>query len=193
MRDDLSPRLAEAFRAAPRRRFLPREQRRYADLDLPLRLAHGQTNSQPTTVANMLELLDVRPGQRVLDVGAGSGWTTALLAHLVGPTGRVLAVERVPVLRDGAAKAVAGIGWAEVHLATSGVLGLPGLAPFDRILVSAAPDHLPGGLVAQLDVGAVMVIPVAGELLRVTRLDPDRAEVTRHGFYNFVPLVLDED
>ena len=191
MRRDLDPRLAAAFEAVPRERFLPSGLRAYAGLDMPLRLGHGQTNSQPTTVANMLELLGVQPGHRVLDVGAGSGWTTALLAHLVGGSGRVFGVERIASLRDGAAAAVADIGWAEVHLAAPGVLGLPGHGPFDRILVSAEPPDLPRTLVEQLEIGGVMVIPVAGEMLRVRRLDHDRAEVGSHGAYAFVPLVQD--
>ena len=73
-----------AFLAVPRTGFLPRSQRRRADFDGPLTIGHGQTNSQPRTVDAMLRLLDVRPGQRVLDVGSGSGWSTALLAHLTG-------------------------------------------------------------------------------------------------------------
>ena len=87
-----------AFAAQPREGFLPPEQRPHAALDRPLPIGWGQTNSQPTTVANMLRLLRVAPGMRVLDVGAGSGWTTALLAHLVGPRGQVHGVERVPEL-----------------------------------------------------------------------------------------------
>lgn len=191
MRGDLDPRLAAAFAAAPRHRFLPPRLRDQAWLDMPLRLGHGQTNSQPTTVANMLELLDVAPGQRVLDVGAGSGWTTALLAHLVGEHGRVLAVERIADLRDGAAAAVADMAWASVHLAAAGVLGLPEFAPYDRILVSAQPQVLPVALVQQLKSGGVMVIPVAGQLLRVRRSDQDVILITSHGEYAFVPLVQD--
>ena len=191
MRGDLDPRLAAAFAAAPRERFLPPRLREHSDLDMPLRLGHGQTNSQPTTVANMLELLDVAPGQRVLDVGAGSGWTTALLAHLVGEHGRVLAVERIAALRDGAAAAVADIEWATVHLATAGVLGLPKYAPYDRILVSAQPEVLPVTLVQQLEVGGVMVIPVARQMLRVRRDEQNVILITSHGEYAFVPLVQD--
>src|SRR3712207_5378151 len=96
--------VTEAFREVPREQFLPARSRRWAGYDGPIRIGHGQTNSQPRTVEAMLRLLDVRPGQRVLDVGAGSGWTTGLLAHLVGPDGRVLGVELVPALaKSGAA------------------------------------------------------------------------------------------
>ena len=176
-----------AFDATPRRDFLPRGVRRRASYDGPLQIAAGQTNSQPRTVDDMLRLLDVRPGQRVLDVGAGSGWTTALLAHLVGPTGSVLGVELEPELVTFGADNVGSTGrtWATIRQATPGVLGDPDGAPYDRILVSAEPDELPQELVDQLADDGVLVIPVAGTMLRVTN---PGAVVTRHGRYRFVPL-----
>lgn len=185
----MDARLADAFAAAPRWRFLPPDARALAHVDAPLAIGFGATNSQPTTVADMLGLLDVREGQSVLDVGAGSGWTTALLAHLVGPTGRVVAVERIPQLVPRAADAVASWPWASVRQAEPGVLGVPGEAPFDRILVSAMADDLPGALVAQLAPGGVLVIPVAGVMRRVVRRAAGGVDVTAHGFYVFVPLI----
>jgi protein-L-isoaspartate(D-aspartate) O-methyltransferase len=176
-----------AFEAWPREGFLPRRLRRRAAYDGPLEIGGGQTNSQPRTVAAMLRLLDVRAGQRVLDVGAGSGWTTALLAHLTGPTGVVAGVELVPelVTFGGANLAATGQPWASIRAASPGVLGLPDEAPWDRILVSAEPRTLPDALVDQLADDGIMVIPVAGTMLRVR--NPGRV-VTRHGGYRFVPL-----
>jgi protein-L-isoaspartate(D-aspartate) O-methyltransferase len=179
-----------AFQAVPRSGFLPERHRRRAGHDGPLDIGHGQTNSQPRTVEDMLRLLDVHPGQRVLDVGAGSGWTTALLAHLVGPEGRVHGVELVPELaRTGAENLEAtDQRWATIEPARSGVLGLPEHAPYDRVLVSAEARALPQELVDQLEVGGRMVVPVAGTMLLVTR-SAEGTRTSRHGHYRFVPLL----
>lgn len=182
-------RIAEAFAAVPRRLFLPRAARWRAALDAPILIGHGQTNSQPRTVEAMLRLLDVRPGDRVLDVGSGSGWTTALLAHLTGPTGEVVGVEIEPDLVEfGSANlARARRPWASITLADPGVLGRPALAPYDRILVSAMARDLPRQLLDQLGDDGRMVAPVAGEMTLVRRRSED-VEVTTHGEYRFVPL-----
>ena len=180
-----------AMRQVPRRDFLPRAQRLLAGRDGPLPIGHGQTSSQPRTVAAMLRLLDVRAGHHVLDVGAGSGWTTALLAHLVGARGSVVGVELEPELaaRAEAAVRTRGTPWALVRVAAAGVLGHPAGAPYDRVLVSAMAGELPEALVSQLAPGGVMVVPVAGEMLRVVAAQPgERPLVTRHGAYRFVPL-----
>ena len=110
-------RVAAAFRAAPRERFLPPDQRHLASVDAPISIGFGVTNSQPSTVAAMLELLDVHEGQLILDVGSGSGWTTALLAELVGPTGQVVGVERIWQLVESAREALVDWPWASVQLA----------------------------------------------------------------------------
>lgn len=179
--------VSAAFEAVPRQGFLRRVERRRAGYDGPLSIGHGQTNSQPRTVDAMLRLLDLHPGQRVLDVGSGSGWSTALLAHLVGPTGSVIAVEREPELvRFGRTNlAATAQPWATISQAVSGVLGEPDRSPYDRILVSAQARDLPTELVDQLGDDAIMVIPVAGTMLRVTT---PGAVVTEHGRYRFVPL-----
>ena len=182
--------VAAAFEATPRRSFLPGNQVRFAGLDRALPIGHGQTCSQPSTVRDMLRALRLHPGQRVLDVGSGSGWTTALLAHLVGPAGEVVGVEVVPALVVRGRAALAGFHrpWARIEPAEPGVLGLPTGAPYDAVLVSAEATRLPQVLVDQLREGGVMVVPVAGSLLRVTRRG-DGAEVERLGSYVFVPLV----
>jgi protein-L-isoaspartate(D-aspartate) O-methyltransferase len=182
--------VSAAFEAMPRSAFLPRHQQGHAAFDGPLDLGHGQTCSQPRTVAAMLRLLAVQPGDRVLDVGAGSGWTTALLAHLTGPGGSVVGVELEPELATSGAVHLAGTGqpWARIDAAAPGVLGVPDEAPYDRVLVSAEADEVPGPLLDQLASPGRLVIPVAGQMLLVVRDGEGRDRVTRHGRYRFVPL-----
>lgn len=195
--------VTDAFSQVPRELFLPEEERDSASSNVPLSIGDGQTNSQPSTVDDMFRLLDPQPGDRVLDIGSGSGWTTALLGVLVGRNGHVTGVERHQRLIDHARTSLRQSGLDDVDdgvtgdvefiAATAGVLGLPGAAPFDRILVSAGVGTLPSELIAQLTIGGVMVIPVDGEMLRVERTGPadDEVTVTRHGRYRFVPLVRD--
>lgn len=179
--------------AVDRRGFLPRGQRRAAGDDRPLPIGHEQTCSQPSTVATMLTMLRVPRGGAVLDVGAGSGWTTALLAHLVGAGGEVLGTERVPelVARGGANLARLGMPWARIEAARPGALGAPRAGGWPRILVSASPDELPGQLVEQLAPSGRMVIPVRHAMLLVERSPDGAVRTTEHGSYNFVPLVQD--
>lgn len=183
-------RLDAAFVAVPREEFLPEQARRRAAEDRPFSIGFGQSNSQPRTVRRMLSLLDVEPGHAVLDVGAGSGWTTALLAHLVGPTGSVLGLELVTELaRWGAVNLAPYAGdHASLREADPDVLGAPAAAPFDRILVSASARRLPTGLVEQLAVEGVLLVPVGATMTRVERRGPDRTVTTTHGAFSFVPL-----
>ena len=187
----MNDRVDDAFAAVPRRDFLPARQHPFAGLDQALDIGYGVTNSQPTTVRNMLRLLGPRPGDRVLDVGSGSGWTTALLARLVGPDGTVVGVERIPEL---VTESRANLGdrfpTAELHQAEPGVLGWPARAPYDRVLVSAAAPAVPPALLEQLTVGGVLVAPVDGVMLRVV-LSPEGPVVEQHGRYLFVPLIED--
>lgn len=182
-----------AMHALPRTGFLPGSQRPYADADHPLPIGSGQTSSQPRTVADMLRLLRVPRGARVLDVGSGSGWTTALLAHLAGPSGQVLGVERHPELVrwGGLNVAATGMGWATVREARPGVLGWPRPGGWDRILVSAQAERLPRELVDQLAPGGLLVIPVRGRMLVVEHSAEGEFHVSEHGGYRFVPLVED--
>ncbi|MBK8446063.1 MAG: protein-L-isoaspartate O-methyltransferase [Micropruina sp.] len=176
----------------PRARFLPPDVRALAAVDAPLPIGYGATNSQPWTVQFMLELLHVPVGATVLDVGSGSGWTTALLARLTGPTGSVRGVEIVPELVTMGRTHLAGfdLPWARIEQALPGTYGLPDEGPFDRILVSADPGEIPPELEQQLAVGGRLVAPASGVMWVVDR---DAAGWHREpvmGYrFSFVPLV----
>jgi protein-L-isoaspartate(D-aspartate) O-methyltransferase len=179
----------EAFQIIKRVNFLPGRLREHSLQDTPLQIGFGQTSSQPSTVRQMLEWLDVTPGQRVLDVGSGSGWTSALLATLVGESGRVHAVERIPeLLAFGRANCERlGLKNISFHLAEE-EFGLPSEAPYDRILVSAAADSLPDSLVVQLKFNGKLVIPVKKDVLEITKLPDSTLDIVTHPGFDFVPL-----
>ncbi|WP_066587093.1 protein-L-isoaspartate O-methyltransferase family protein [Cellulomonas timonensis] len=181
--------VAEAMTTLTRRAFLPPAQRAHADEDRPLPLAHGQTNSQPSTVAAMLRLLDVPAGASVLDIGSGSGWTTALLGRLVGPEGRVLGLEIDPDLAVWGAENLAAwsMPWAAIEQADPSALGRPVEDGWDRILVSASGQQLPEALVAQLADGGRMVLPVRSTMWLVER-HGEQVGRSPQGSYAFVPL-----
>jgi protein-L-isoaspartate(D-aspartate) O-methyltransferase len=183
--------LVRALAEVPRERFVPPAQIPFAYENRPLPIGDGQTISQPFIVALMTELLAVTPGARVLEVGTGSGYQAAILAALGA---RVFSIEIVPALaaRARAALDAAGYGAVETRVG-DGYRGWPEAAPFDAIIVTAAPDHVPPALVAQLKPGGRLVIPVgpttfAQELL-VIRKDSDGRAVTQRTLpVRFVPL-----
>ncbi|CAH0141363.1 MULTISPECIES: methyltransferase domain-containing protein [unclassified Microbacterium] len=187
--DETRRSVRDAFAVIERADFLPDAVRHLADADRPVMIGWDATNSQPSTVFRMLELLAVRPGDRVLDVGSGSAWTTALLAHLAGEEGRVIGVERVPELVEFGRDRLAAAGViARIERASAGVLGLPASAPFDRILVSADFARMPDALVDQLGEGGRMVAPIAGVMTVVDRRDGRVRRRQDAGLYTFVPL-----
>lgn len=188
----VTPSLIDAFRTVKREDFVLPAYREEAGLDTALPIGHGQTISQPYTVALMLELLEPRSGMRILDVGSGSGWTTALLAHIVGPEGWVYGVERVPELVSLGRANLTRYAFPQVDIRQAGkAFGLPEEAPFDRILVSAGIGRLPESLVRQLRVGGILVIPVAGALWQVRKIGNTETEIRKIEGFAFVPLIED--
>ena len=185
-----TPAIKAAFAAVDRVNFVPPQSQREAYGDHPLSIGHGQTISQPYTVAFMLETLQPRSGHRILDVGSGSGWTTALLAHIVGPTGSVTGMEIVADLvrfgRDNLAK----FDFPQAKIRPAGkTVGIPHRS-FHRILVSAAAETIPDPLVDQLKPGGRLVIPVQSSIYLVAK--DDTGEVVKREYYgfNFVPLII---
>lgn len=173
-----------------RQHFMPDDIKDQANWDMALPIGFGQTISQPYTVQMMLEWLEVESGNKILDVGSGSGWTTALLSYLTGKRGFVYAVEKIPELvafgRDNNRRF--GVKNARFFLAGS-QYGLPKHAPFDRILVSASAVSLPQKLVEQLNAGGKMVIPVVNDILEITKQTNGKLDIQTHPGFVFVPLV----
>jgi protein-L-isoaspartate(D-aspartate) O-methyltransferase len=183
-------RVLAAMARVPREHFVPEDLRRYAYEDRPLPIGHGQTISQPLMVALMTQALHLRGGERVLELGTGSGYQAALLAELAD---YVVTVERVPELADEASQRLRELGYGNVEVhTTGGVLGWPQGAPYDAILVTAGAPRVPRSLVQQLAMGGRLVIPVGErrvqELLYVART-PRGATVRKLGECRFVPLI----
>ena len=152
------PRVLDAMRAVPRHEFVPVALREDAYGDSPLPIGHGQTISQPYIVALMTELARPSPADRVLEVGTGSGYQAAVLSRLVA---RVFSVELVDPLAQSAASTLRRLGYANVTVRSGdGYLGWPDEAPFDIIIVTAAPEEVPAALLAQLKPGGRLIVPV---------------------------------
>jgi protein-L-isoaspartate(D-aspartate) O-methyltransferase len=182
------PKVIEAMRAVPRHQFVPKELAARAYDDSPLPIGQGQTISQPYIVAYMTEQLDVKPKAKVLEIGTGSGYQAAVLAELDAD---VYTIEIVPQLAERARKTLESLGYGKVHVrAGDGYRGWPEAAPFDRIIVTAAPDHIPQPLVDQLAVGGKMVIPVGDEFQQMTIIERTKAGVVQKRTIDvvFVPM-----
>ncbi len=184
-----TPRIVEAFGRVDRAYFIPEELRQYAYIDAPLSIGEGQTISQPWTVAFMLELLQPKEGDRVLDIGSGSGWTTALLCEIVGAQGSVTGLERVDRLVAFGRKNLERFHKPNCRIEKAGAsLGKPG-ETFDAILVSASADEIPVQLFEQLAPGGRLVIPVRDSIFS---FEKDRnGELHEREFpgFRFVPLI----
>ena len=185
-----SPQIIDAFEKVDRIDFVPDNLRESAYLDIPLGIGEYQTISQPTTVAFMLEHLSPQKGEKILDIGSGSGWTTAMLCHIVGDDGSVLGLERIDYLVEvGKFNLARYCQDKRCRIEKAGEeLGVPG-EKFDRILVSAAADELPEALIEQLNVGGKLVIPIRDSIDVVTKTsENDYQRESIYGF-RFVPLV----
>jgi protein-L-isoaspartate(D-aspartate) O-methyltransferase len=182
--------LLKAMHTIPRHLFVPLAQRPFAYCDGPLPIGSDQTISQPYMVARMTELLSLDSASRVLEIGTGSGYQTAVLAELAG---QIWTVERLPELADRAEKLLRELGYSNIHVISGdGTLGLMEAAPFDAILVTAGGPRVPDSLRTQLAIGGRMVIPVTAghsyQLLLIERLDKAYRETTVLRCA-FVPLI----
>ena len=178
-----------AMSRVPRHLFVPADVRVEAYDDHPLPIGHNQTISQPYIVAYMTEVADVSPTDRVLEIGTGSGYQAAVLAEIAR---EVYSIEIVPELAESARQVLTTLGYSNLHLRTGdGYAGWKEHAPFDAIVVTAAPDHVPPALVDQLAVGGRLVIPVGNieQQMRVITKTPQGIIEERTLGVRFVPLV----
>lgn len=190
--------IIKAFEKIKRADFLWPEDRDRADINSPLGIGYGQTISQPLTVAFMLELLGAKPGEKILDVGSGSGWSVALLAAIVGTKGKVYGIELIKELADFAAGNVGKYDFISSGLVkifcADGYQGLPEFAPFDKIIVAAAAVEIPPLLLKQLKMNGRLVIPVgerhqSQDMVAVDKVGANDYKEKRYPGFVFVPLV----
>jgi protein-L-isoaspartate(D-aspartate) O-methyltransferase len=187
------PRVLDVMLRVPRHEFAPEPYRNQAYEDHPLPIGEGQTISQPLIVALMLEALALKPSDKVLEVGTGSGYVAALLAELAA---QVISIERHATLADEARELLARLGFANVKVITGdGSQGFPPDAPYDAILVSAAAAELPPALLAQLGEGGRMIIPVGrgdSQQLQLILIQNGQPRTVLREFCRFVPLVASD-
>jgi len=179
-----------AFRKVPREEFVLPGHRDYAYANDALPIMEGQTISQPLTVAAMTEALDVRLGQKVLEVGTGSGYQAAILSVLVGRKGSVITTERIKALHELAKRTLGMCGFVNiVAVNCDGSQGYEKIAPYDRIIVTASASKMPQPLAKQLKVGGKLVIPIKNELFLIEKVSAKEFTKTFLGYYVFVPLI----
>jgi protein-L-isoaspartate(D-aspartate) O-methyltransferase len=183
-------RVLAAMARVPREKFVPPESRHLAYEDSPLPIGSGQTISQPYIIALMTEALELTGSEKVLEIGTGSGYQTAILAELAR---QIISVERIPALAESAKKVLDSLGYTNIEIHIAGeTLGWEKGAPYDAIMVTAGAPDIPDGLIAQMATGGRMVIPVGPrytqELCKVIK-EKDRNRIRKMGGCRFVALV----
>ncbi len=188
-----TPAIIKAFLKVDRCNFVPKDLQNRSYDNYPLSIGYGQTISQPATVAFMLELLQAKEGDKVLDVGSGSGWQTAILAEIVGSGGQVIGLEIKDDLIEIGRKNLARYNFKQAKIIKgNGWQGLANSAPFDKIIIAAAAETIPSCLKQQLKVNGRLVIPVGRglqDIIAVDRLDENYFVQQRHPGFIFVPLI----
>ncbi len=188
-----TPDIIEAFQKIDRRDFVPVELKDEAYLNVPLYIGQGQTISQPLTVAFMLELLQPKKGDKILDIGAGSGWQTALLSQIVREKGKVFAIELIPELKEFGEKNISQYNFIQKGIThfycLNAINGLPNYAPFDKIISAAASQEIPAAWKEQLKVNGRMVLPVEDAIHLLIKKEENQFEEQIFPGFAFVPFV----
>jgi len=188
-----TPRIIEAFKKIKRIDFLPQDLKNLADLNEALPIGYGQTISQPLVVAFMLELLIPEEGEKILDIGSGSGWTSALLGEVVGKNGKVIAIDIVPELVEFGRLNISKYNFVEKGIVdffcADGSKGYPKEAPFDKILVSATAIKLSQSWKDQLKIGGRIVTPINSSIWLFIKKSETILEEKEYPGFVFVPLI----
>ncbi len=190
-----TPAVIDAFRKVPRHEFVPGDLRDSAYRDQPLPIGRGQTISAPSMIAIMLEVMDFKPGQRVLEIGAGSGYNAALIAEIIGAKGKLYTVERLEEIAEFGRSNLKRTGYGRVRVVVGdGTLGHKRAAPWDRVLVTACAPEVPEPLIDQLKVEGKLAAPVGQHymgqtLVTIEKVSASETRTERHGGCSFVPLV----
>jgi protein-L-isoaspartate(D-aspartate) O-methyltransferase len=192
-----TPEIIEAFKTINRVDFVTKEYKSEAYINAPLPIDFGQTISQPLVVAFMIELLEPKPGEKILDIGAGSGWVSALLAKIVGENGRVIGVERIPELKEMAEKNISKYSFIEKGIANvvlgDGSKGYKKEANYDKIIsAAAARGELPREWQKQLKIGGRIVAPLENSIIVIDKIGKDEYDIKEHFGFSFVPLVTSD-
>ncbi len=198
--------IIEAFEEIDRAVFVPEDQQEYAYCNTPLSIGFNQTISQPLSVAFMLELLEPKPGERILDIGSGTGWQAAILAVMVGKKtsegedaessrGSVVAVERIPELKAASEASLEHYGFIEQGIVTvvlgDGTKGYKKSAPYDKIIASASSEgDVPLQWKRQLKIGGRIVAPVGSSIVVIDKISKTKYTKKEHFGFNFSPLVV---
>ena len=192
-----TPSIIEAFKEIERKEFVPDDLAKEAYYNIPLPIGFAQTISQPVVVAFILELLKPKPGEKILDVGSGSGWTASLLAHTLGSEGKVFAVERIPELCELGKKNISKFGFLKEGrveiFCRNGFAGLPEIAEkiggFDGIISGASAEEIPAAWKKQIKIGGRIVSPVKNSILYSEKKDENSFLEKEFFGFSFVPLV----
>lgn len=191
-----TPRIIEAFKLIDRKDFVPLDLKDDAYINEPLPIGFGQTISQPLTVAFMLEHLSPDPNEKILDIGTGSGWQSALLAQIVGEGGKIIAIERIPELARMSEDNIAKYNFIEKNIVEvicgDGSKGYEKFAPYDKIIAAAAAYELPKSWKEQLKVGGKIVAPVDHSIIVAEKMGDNEFDIKEYFGFSFVPLVEGE-
>lgn len=193
-----TPEIIRAFEKIDRKDFVLEKYQTDAYIDAPLTIGFEQTISQPLVVAFMLELLEPKPGEKILDIGAGSGWTSALLAQIIGNKGEIIGIERIPELKEMAEKNIAKYDFVKKGVVKiilgDGSKGYGKEAPYDKILAgAAAKEEIPKEWEEQLKIKGRIVAPVRNSILTIDKISKDKYNIKEYFGFSFVPLISENN